>query len=406
MYAYVARQPIFNRQQKTVGYELLFRDGESNAFPNIDANKATCRLLVENFIAVGSDDADRGKRRFINFPQQSLVRLLPTLLPKKQVVIEVLETCEPNDELFLAIRHLYRMGYMIALDDFEMDPRWARFLPYVHIIKLDLMKLGLAAACEFVANNRHRKLMFLAEKVETQDEFNVALEAGFHFFQGYFFSRPQVLKNRQITPERVATLRLLQEVCRPEVDFARVEQIIIADVSLSYLLLRYVNNAAQQVKVPIRDFRQALVYLGEARLRMFVSAVATAQAAVNKPHELFVLSLVRGRMCEVLAQSRCVSVDGRTAFMTGLLSLLDALLDCPLPELLAQLPLEQDIRRALLERQGALGQILNLVEAFEQADWRTVNQYGRALGISGELVGNSYQQAMQWVNQYLAITQQ
>ncbi|MGF1685203.1 HDOD domain-containing protein [Photobacterium japonica] len=403
MYAYVARQPIFNRQQKTVGYELLFRDGESNAFPNIDANKATCRLLVENFIAMGSDACDLGKRRFINFPQQSLVRLLPTLLPKKQVVIEVLETCEPNDELFLAIRHLHRMGYMIALDDFEMDPRWERFLPYVHIIKLDLMTLGLPAACEFVANNRHRKLMFLAEKVETQADFDRALEGGFHFFQGYFFSRPQVMKNRQITPERVATLRLLQEVCRPAVDFSRVEQIIIADVSLSYLLLRFVNNAAQRTKVPIRDFRQALVYLGEDRLRMFVSAVATAQATVNKPQELYVLSLVRGRMCEVLAQSRCVHADSKMAFMAGLLSLLDALLDSPLPELLAQLPLERDIRAALLTRQGTMGQMLHLVEAFEQADWPTVNQYGRALGLSSELIGSSYHQAMQWVSQYLMV---
>ncbi len=203
MYSYVARQPIFNRHQKTAGYELLFRDGESNAFPaDIDENKATCRLMVNSFMADSDGMAQPGKRCFINFPHRSLIRLLPTLLPKKQVVIEVLETCEPNDELLLAIRHLNRLGYMIALDDFNMDPRWQRFLPFVHIIKLDLLKLGIEAACEFIANNRAKKLMFLAEKVETQADYTRAHQAGFHFFQGYYFSRPELLKNRNLKPER------------------------------------------------------------------------------------------------------------------------------------------------------------------------------------------------------------
>ncbi|WP_299017304.1 EAL and HDOD domain-containing protein [uncultured Photobacterium sp.] len=401
MYSYVARQPIFNRQQRTVGYELLFRDGENNAFPIIEANKATCRLLVENYMAVGDNPATAGQRTFINFPQESLIRLLPMLLPKRKVIIEVLETCTPDEELFLAIKHLYRQGYVIALDDFEMEPQWQRFLPYVHIIKLDLMKVGVEEACWFVIQNRARKIKFLAEKVETHQDFAAAFEAGFHFFQGYYFSKPELLKNRQVEPEKLTTVRLLQEICREEVNFSRVEEIIASDVSLSYLLLRYVNSSTQRVIEPISSFKQALVYLGQEKIKIFVSAVATAHAAIDKPKELYSLSLQRARMCEMLAVSSRLAILKDKAFLTGLFSLLDALLDNSLEQLLALLPLEPDVQEALLNRQGELGQILALLDAYEQADWDKVSACCQALKLNEEIVVESFHQALAWSMQYL-----
>ncbi|MCG7584176.1 EAL and HDOD domain-containing protein [Photobacterium sp. OFAV2-7] len=401
MYSYVARQPIFNRQQRTVGYELLFRDGESNAFPVIEANKATCRLLVENYMAVGDNPATAGQRTFINFPYESLIRLLPMLLPKRKVIIEVLESCAPDEELFVAIKYLYRQGYVIALDDFEMAPQWQRFLPYVHIIKLDLMKIGIEQACEFVNQHRDRKLKFLAEKVETHQDYAAAYEAGFQFFQGYYFSKPEMLKNRQVEPEKLTTVRLLQEICREPVDFGRVERIIISDVSLSYLLLRYVNAATHRTIEPISSFKQALVYLGEDKIKIFVSAVATAHAAIDKPKELYSLSLQRARMCEMLAASSRLAVEKDKAFLTGLFSLLDALLDNSLEQLLTLLPLEPDVREALLNHQGALGRILALLDAYEQADWEKISVHCQALGIGEELVAKSYQHALQWSSLYL-----
>jgi len=401
MYSYVARQPIFNRQQRTVGYELLFRDGESNAFPAIEANKATCRLLVENYMAVGDNLATAGQRTFINFPHESLIRLLPMLLPKRKVIIEVLETCIPDEELFMAIKHLYRKGYVIALDDFEMEPQWQRFLPYVHIIKLDLMKVGIKQACDFVSQNRTRKLKFLAEKVETHQDFATAYDAGFQFFQGYYFSKPELLKNRQVEPEKLTTLRLLQEICRDEVDFSRVEQIIVSDVSLSYLLLRYVNAATNRTIEPISSFKQALVYLGEDKIKMFVSAIATAHAAIDKPRELYSLSLQRARMCEMLAASSRIPVMKDKAFLTGMFSLLDALLDNSLEQLVRLLPLEPEVQDALLNHHGELGQMLALLDAYDQADWAQVSVYCQSLGIKEEMVAKSYQHALAWSSKYL-----
>ncbi|WP_163923078.1 EAL and HDOD domain-containing protein [Photobacterium sp. Alg240-V54] len=396
MFSYVARQPIFNRRQQTMGHELLFRDGEYNAFPNIDADQATCRLVVENYMAIGDDYAYRGQRNFINFPQHCLVSLMPLLLPKNKVVIEILETCTPDDELFLAIKHLHHKGYIIALDDFEYDVRWQRFFRYVHIIKLDLLMLGLEKACDFVRNNRHLNVKFLAEKVETYTDFQTSLNAGFDLFQGYYFSRPELVKRRKVAASELTTIQLLQAISSEPVNFAEIENIISSDVSLSYLLLRYVNQTNRRLVEPISSFHQALVYLGEEKLRMFVGVVATAHAALDKPKALYALSLQRAKMCEKLVDCSALTLPSQQAFLAGMFSLLDALLDSSLAELLVLLKLQPNIQMALLHREGQLGQVLNLVDAFDKADWQQVTIECCRLGISEQQVQQSYLQAVAW----------
>lgn len=396
MFSYVARQPIFNRRQQTIGHELLFRNGECNAFPAIDADEATCRLVLENYMAIGNEHIFKGQRNFINFPHRCLINLMPLLLPKNKVVIEILETCIPDDELFLAIKHLHHKGYIIALDDFEYDVRWQRFFCYVHIIKLDLLMLGLDKACDFVRNNRHMKVKFLAEKVESYDDFQVALAAGFDLFQGYYFSHPELLKRRKVAASELTTIQLLQAISAEPVNFSDIEMIISSDVSLSYLLLRYVNNANRRLIEPISSFHQALVYLGEDKLRMFVGVVATAHAALDKPKALYVLSLQRAKMCEKLVHYSSLMIPPEQAFLAGMFSLLDALLDSSLADLLVLLKLQPHIHIALLSRQGELGVVLNLVDAFDKADWQQVMLACTELGLSEQQVQDSYLQAVAW----------
>ena len=396
MFSYVARQPIFNRRQQTIGHELLFRNGECNAFPAIDADEATCRLVLENYMAIGNEHIFKGQRNFINFPHRCLINLMPLLLPKNKVVIEILETCIPDDELFLAIKHLHHKGYIIALDDFEYDVRWQRFFCYVHIIKLDLLMLGLDKACDFVRNNRHMKVKFLAEKVESYDDFQVALAAGFDLFQGYYFSHPELLKRRKVAASELTTIQLLQAISAEPVNFSDIEMIISSDVSLSYLLLRYVNNANRRLIEPISSFHQALVYLGEDKLRMFVGVVATAHAALDKPKALYVLSLQRAKMCEKLVHYSSLMIPPEQAFLAGMFSLLDALLDSSLADLLVLLKLQPHIHIALLSRQGELGVVLNLVDAFDKADWQQVMLACTELGVSEQQVQDSYLQAVAW----------
>ncbi|OCH14401.1 MULTISPECIES: EAL and HDOD domain-containing protein [unclassified Aliivibrio] len=398
MYAYVARQPILNRKKQTIGYELLFRDGETNAFPEMEANQATCRLLVENFMSAGTNPALESPRSFINFPQESLLSLIPTAFPKRKIVVEVLETCIPNDELFSAIKHLHRMGYIIALDDFSLDPEWDRFLPYSHIVKLDIMQLGIDVACDYVKKKKKEgcKRHYLAERVETYNEFEQAFDAGFHFYQGYFFSKPQIIKNRVVKPEEVLTMQLFQEVCREEVNFARIEQLIAQDVSLSYQLLKFVNTTSVRLEKPISSFKQALVYLGEEQIKLFVTLVATAHAAINKPKELYKQSLIKGRFCELMI-CRCQNgTPGQQAFIVGLFSLLDALLDRKLDDVLEQLSLTDEIEQAILLRVGLLGSMLELYESIKSGDWDLIDKNSRLLGFSPKTVEKTYQEAEAW----------
>lgn len=404
MYAYVARQPILSRKKQTIGYELLFRDGESNAFPNIEANQATSRLLVENFMSTGCNPALESPRSFINFPQESLISLVPTAFPKRKIVVEVLETCTPNDELFSAIKHLHRMGYIIALDDFSLDAAWDRFLPYSHIVKLDIMQLGIETACKYVKQRKQQgcKRHYLAERVETNDEFQQAFDAGFHFYQGYFFSKPQIIKNRVVKPEELLTMQLFQEVCRTEVNFVRIEQLIAQDVSLSYQLLKFVNTASARLENPISSFKQALVYLGEEQIKMFVTLIATAHAAINKPKELYKQSLVKGRFCELMICRIQNGTPGQEAFIVGLFSLLDALLDRKLDDVLEQLSLTKEIKQAILLRAGLLGSMLALYESIDAGDWENIDKMSRLLGFSAKTVEKTYQEAEQWYQTILA----
>jgi len=402
MYTYVARQPILNSKRQTIGYELLFRDGENNAYPaHVDSNRATYRLIAENFLSFQATPTSRPTRYFINFPYDSLVRLLPMALPKEQIVVEILETCQPSDELLQAVRYLYRNGYAIALDDFDLGPEWARFVPYARIIKIDLMQVGVEKACEYVRQQREAgcKSRFLAERVETQQEFEAVRQAGFHLFQGYFFSKPEVVRNRAIKPEQILAMELFYEVCKTDVDYRKMELLISSDVTLSYQLLKFVNSFSTRIMVPISSFRQALVYLGQDKIKQFVSLVVASYVAIKKPAELRKLSLQRARFCHLMTRYQPFVEQRDHAFLLGLFSLLDSFLDHSMDHLLNQLPLSAEINIALLERAGPLGLLLVLEERFEQADWQGVESLCQKLRLEVDDVRHELVEAIAWSEQ-------
>lgn len=396
---YVARQPILNARRQTLGYELLFRDGEHNAYPaHVDSNRATYRLIAENFFSIGANPAISYSRCFVNFPYQSLVRRLPTCLPKDAIVVEVLETCKPTDELYQAVKELSQSGYIIALDDFVYSTEWERFLPYVQIVKLDVMSMGLNAACEFVrqriAQGSRRK--YLAERIETEAEFVAARSAGFSFFQGYFFSKPELTQRRYISSEQVIAMELFREVCRHDVDFERIEAIIAKDVTLSYKLLKFVNTLSDRLEVPISSFHQALVYLGQDRLKMFVSLAVASFVSSKKPKELFSLSLQRAQFCLLMSSHHSFRQHADQAFLIGLFSMLDALFDVSLEHILEQLPLASSVKQALLERKGPYGLLLSIQEHYERGNWQGMEFNCQALDLALEDVMPSISAAQKW----------
>ncbi|KKC98206.1 EAL and HDOD domain-containing protein [Photobacterium halotolerans] len=397
MYSYLARQPVLDRDKTTIGYELLFRDGPKNCFPDVPPEEATNRLLLNNFFSNGSNDVCSGKLAFVNFPEQSLLKGTPLLFPSHSFVIEVLESCTPSDTLLDTVRDLHQRGYQIALDDFNPSVEWNRFLPFVHIIKFDLQLTPIDKARFFIRRHKDKPIQFLAEKVETYAEFREAKAAGFHLFQGYFFSKPEMMQQKTLSPSALTTLRLYQQICQDVVNFDEAEEIIATDLSLSYKLLRHVNAITSNRAVPISSFKQALIYLGEERLRRFISFVATSHVTRDKPPSLYCLSLQRAHLCELLAADISPKLNGNRAFLTGLFSMLDSLLDQPLDVLIPMLPLDISIQDALIHRSGKLGYLLSLVCAYDHADWDQVDTMCMKLGLESEHVAHRYLESLEWV---------
>jgi len=398
MYSYVARQPILDTNKNTIGYELLFRDGPKNSFPDMDAEQATSRLLSEQFMN-SCFNTTGNKLAFINFPYSSLIRLIPTLLPKDKLIVEILEDCEPTDELLQAVVIFSKKGYKLALDDFIPDSRWERFLPYIDFIKFDIQVFPLAEAKSFIHSHLNYKIKFLAEKVETYDEFKQAKKIGFDYFQGYFFSKPEMLQQRIIEPSELVTLQLCKEISTPELNYAAIEKLIASDVTLSYKLLKYVNESSVIIKA-ITSFKHALIYLGQDKLRLFISLMTVAHANQHKPQYLYVLSIQRARVCELLVTKGLFKTEPSEAFLMGMFSLLDALLDQPMSQLLTNLPLSDELKLALHEGKGELGNLLNAVKSYEKADWEQVNHYCNVLGISEEHFAIQYTESVKWSDNF------
>lgn len=401
-YSYVARQPILDREKRTIGYELLFRDGPKNTFPEVEPELATSRLLSDHFLSTHYNTLGN-KLGFVNFPHQSLVNLVPTLFPKDSLVIEVLEDCEPTQELLDAIKHLHECGYRIALDDFVPTKAWKRFLPYVSMIKFDIRLVPIEKAAIFIQALSQFNIDFLAEKVETYEEFEQALDAGFNYFQGYFFSKPEMIQKKRLNPAFLTVIQLCKEIADKPIDFNEVERLFSIDVTLSYKLLTYVNSG-YTLTTKIKSFRQALIYLGEERLRRFISLVAIASVQEDKPDSLYSLAIQRARMCEILLSQMKTKYDPGQAFLTGMFSLLGSLLDQPLSDVIEDIPVDEDIKLALTSRKGVLGYLLSMCIAYEQADWELAERYCSVLKLTETQLADAFNASTEWAQELLSQT--
>lgn len=393
-YSYIARQPILDSHKRTVGYELLFRDGPKNTFPEIDPDLATSRLLSDHFLSTHYSTLGN-KLGFVNFPYQSLINRVPTLFPADNLIVEVLEDCAPTQELLHAIREMAAKGYRIALDDFVPSVEWKAFLPFVSIIKFDIQQFPIDKAAKFIAKLKHTKIDFLAEKVETHQEFEQAKQAGFDLFQGYFFSKPEMIQRRALEPAFLTIVHLIKEIAKPQIDYTTLEELVSKDVTLSFKLLAFVNSSAL-ISAKIQSFRQALVYLGEERLRKFISLVAIASTHESKPDYLYGLSIQRARYCELLFSYCDSDVEPGSAFLTGMFSLLDSLLDQPMDLLMEKMPIDNAVKVALKNGDGLLGDILDVTRAYEKGDWDQVALVNQRLGLPADTLSQCYDSAVQW----------
>ena len=400
--AYVARQPIFNRKTRIFGYELLFRDGTAKYVPGIDGDLATSTVLSNTFFVIGVDTMLGGNKSFINFTQNLLTRKIPLLLPKQTTVVEILENIRPTPELIEACQEMSRQGYIIALDDFTYSPELDPLIAIADIIKFDFRLSSLEKIQQYLKSiPRRNGLKLLAEKVETRDEFNNAVDMGFELFQGFFFSKPELVKGRELNASQLTLLQIVAEVNRRDFDFKKLENLIAPDVSLSYKLLRYINSAFFAKAQRIGSINQALVYMGEVEIRRFVSLISLSSLGKGKPPELIRAACIRGKFCELLAGISSAPVTAQELFTLGIFSLIDAIVDQPMPLVMSTLPLSENIKDALLHRKGDLIGYLLLAETYEKGQWDYMAKVCTALGIQESVLPEIYLQACQWSNSLL-----
>ncbi|KHS92785.1 diguanylate phosphodiesterase [Pectobacterium brasiliense] len=405
MYSFVARQPILNQHLQTVAYELLFRMDVTNRFPDVSPEFATAQLISDQFLTNPLTRSVVEQPYYINFPHQMLINGQAEVLPQEKVVIEILENSIPNNDLFAAVKKLKRKGFKIALDDFSMDSEWDRFLPYVDIIKFDLTLSTFSDIENFIKRTTQRKLIYLAEKVETHEQYLQSKKLGISLFQGYFFSRPEMIKSKKLVSNSSNTVRLLREVNKPELNYATIEELVCADLSLYYKLMRHITNIKYNTRFGITatamSFRAMAMLLGQRELKRFVSLISITNSNENKPSELYRTSLIRARFFELLHASFNVKDDTTEAFLCGLLSLLDAVLDSPMPLLLSQIALSEKINQSLLDHTGELAVYLTLITKYEQQEWEELEQLLTQLGIDEESFFTMIMEATLWADEIL-----
>ena len=393
---FVARQTILTTDETVFGYELLFRDGVDDFFCNADVDAAS-RSTLNTSMLIGLDVLCDGRRAFINCTRDILLKDYITLLPSSQVVIEVLESVPADDLVVAACRRMKAAGYMIALDDFAAnDPREA-LTDLADIIKVDMQSTSVAAAAAMVKKYGPWRCRMLAEKVETREEFLAAKKAGFLYFQGYFFRRPEILTAREIPANQVNYLRMLTAVSQHELNVRDIENLVKSEAALCYRLLRYLNSAAFGFAAEIHSVRHALSILGEREVRRWIRLVATLGAGQGKSSDLVLSALVRARFCELLSPK--LQHGDADLFLMGMLSLMDTILDIPMKKVVDDIPIDLESKTVLLGQPGRLRPFYQLMLAQESGEWKAVSDLSSQLHLSETDVADAHWQALQWARE-------
>lgn len=398
---FVARQPIFDRQDRLVAYELLYRGNPAeNRATGASSTQMAADTLVRTLLSMGLDRVTGGKTAFVNVSREVLLSEQFQVLDPGSVVIELLETIACDAETQPACAELVRRGYTLALDDFEYQPSYDPLLRLARVVKLDVLDRPVERLRETIYQLRPFDVHCLAERVENAEVHAGCMELGFELFQGYFYARPEILSGREMPVQQANIIRLLNLLRNADATDMQVEDAFRADMMLSFKLLRIVNSAALG-GMGIESIKHAVQLLGRGALHrwlslLLISSLTTSSGVHN---ELVTVAMQRARFCELIAETRGRRREGGALFMAGLFSLLDALLRKPMEEILSQVDLTSELRDVLLHRAGPYAATVRLVEAYEAARWDDVMEEAQGLGLPVGEVPELYAQAVEWTRQ-------
>ncbi len=398
--AFIGRQAILDQKKNVYAYEILFRSGLKNAFdPSLDGNVATQSVMVNTMLDFGMKKLVSDKKAFINFTEKNLLNRAPQLLPADSIVVEILETVQPTPAILEAVQELKDEGYKIALDDFVLLPGYEPLIDMADIIKVDFRITEDPEERKRLREILPGHVRLLAEKIETEEEFHQALKYGYVLFQGYFFCKPVVLHKKKLTSNALSQIRLLKEVNRQDFDFSAIINVISSDTNLVHKLLTYINSVGIGLTYHISNLRQAAVLLGSGGMRRWVTLISLQTFSEDKPPELFTISLLRAKFCELIAHEiKRPDLTPDTGFLLGMFSLLDVLLSQPMEEVLKEVGLSSELNAALLGEDNILRHVLDLVIAYEQGDWDKVIACCRRENIPVEHLQPCYDEVLKWYN--------
>jgi len=399
---FLGRQPILDRRRNIVGYELLFRATDTHYADVENFSNADLFVVSHMLSNFGIREVLGRHLGFVNVTERLLMSDSLELLPVGKIVVEILETVKPSESSLRRCRELKDLGFTLALDDNLYHPDYEPFYDIVDIVKIDILQLSPERLTDTITLLGNRGLKLLAEKVETVQQYRHCLELGFDLFQGYYFARPAVLNRKKVDASGIALLRLLGLVCR-DAEISEIEEAVKQNPNLSYNLLRLVNSVVIGMKERIRTLRHALTVLGMSQLKRWIQLALFAsdkQGEAGNP--LLETAATRGRLMELLALRLRQRFQDRdcsdTAFMTGVLSLVDVLLETPMEEIADQLNLSEEVRLALLRREGPLGCLLLLAEKLETLDFGAVKRILAGFKCEMGLLLEAQLEAIAWTN--------
>lgn len=399
MDVFIARQPIFDINNKVIAYELLFRNSYDNLYKNDDGDKATLDVIY-NLSTIGINNVISGKKAFINFTEKLIKEGIPATISPDIITVEILETVEPSRDIIAECQNLKRLGYTIALDDFVFDKKYEELIKIADIIKVDFKITKGNERRDIIRKVRSKNIKFLAEKVENIEEFREAIDYGYSYFQGYYFSKPVIVSGKGIPVNKLISLKILQELNKKELDMKKMEELILKDVSIPYKLFKLINSSVYGFNSKINSIGRAIALLGEIETRKWLYAILIKNIGENKNNELINYSLIRAKFAELIVSKSSCKCDPVNAYVMGMFSLIDSILNRPILEIINELFIPAEVEDALLGKDNCLNVVLNLIISYEKGQWDETIRCCEKISVSSEDLASSYIEAIKWIKKF------
>ncbi|MGE5628405.1 MAG: EAL and HDOD domain-containing protein [Solirubrobacterales bacterium] len=397
MNVYLARQPIFNKKREVVAYELLFRSTDKNAFDNSDSTDATLQVVKNSFSLFSTDSLVGDKKAFLNFDENLINSDIMDLFSPNLVVIEVLETVELTPDIIDSIKRIKSKGFKIALDDFIYKEEYNQIISSIDFIKVDFLQTLYLERKKIVDKFKDTNIKFLAEKVETEEDFNSAIEYGYTLFQGYYLSKPTVVSTKDLFTDKYNYFNALEELNKKTVNIEKVEASIKRDLALSYKLLRLINSVFYGIRTEVTSIRQAVMLIGINNLKKWLYVITLKSLTDEHMEAIVTTSLLRARFGELLAERSSFELKAFDMFLIGLFSMVDRFVDMSMGDILKELPVTNDVKKALSGDDSIYSHILNIIKEYEAGNWTAVDKNLAFVKLTGADIYNCYLEALDWV---------